>query len=167
MYVLYYIAQYPLRWTAESALHLFIPTPTRHLREAFYPRSKYARRLFFTHISTAVYSHIPLIYTSMLKLQNSSKWRNRTRDVSIASPVFNHWATALHVNVSSTFGTSSGVLRCSVQMLNESFGHHTDHSYIIPSALLKIGIACIGSKAMKVPTITTSFLFVCAKGRAE
>ena len=25
------IAQYPLRWTAESALYLFIPTPTRHM----------------------------------------------------------------------------------------------------------------------------------------
>ena len=38
----FYIAQYPVRWTAESALHclpsladLFIPTPTRLLREAF------------------------------------------------------------------------------------------------------------------------------------
>ncbi len=37
-----YIAQYPVRWTAQSALHflppladLFIPTPTRLLREAF------------------------------------------------------------------------------------------------------------------------------------
>ena len=36
------IAQYPVRWTAQSALHflpsltdLFIPTPTRLLREAF------------------------------------------------------------------------------------------------------------------------------------
>ena len=38
----FYIAQYPVRWTAQSALHflppladLFIPTPTRLLREAF------------------------------------------------------------------------------------------------------------------------------------
>ena len=37
-----YIAQYAVRWTAQSALHflpsladLFIPTPTRLLREAF------------------------------------------------------------------------------------------------------------------------------------
>ncbi len=37
-----YLAQYPVRWTAQSALHflppladLFIPTPTRLLREAF------------------------------------------------------------------------------------------------------------------------------------
>ena len=37
-----YIAQYPVRWTAQSALHflppladLFIPTPTPLLREAF------------------------------------------------------------------------------------------------------------------------------------
>ena len=40
--VVFYIAQYPVRWTAQSALHflprlahLFIPTPTRLLREAF------------------------------------------------------------------------------------------------------------------------------------
>ena len=38
----FYIAQYPVHWTAQSALHflpsladLFIPTPTRLLREAF------------------------------------------------------------------------------------------------------------------------------------
>ena len=38
----FYIAQYPVRWTAQSALRflpsladLFIPTPTRLLREAF------------------------------------------------------------------------------------------------------------------------------------
>ena len=38
----FYIAQYPVRWTAQSALHflpsladLFIPTPTRLLQEAF------------------------------------------------------------------------------------------------------------------------------------
>ena len=38
----FYIAQYPVRWTAQSALHflppladLFIPTPIRVLREAF------------------------------------------------------------------------------------------------------------------------------------
>ena len=38
----FYIAQYPVRWTAQSALHflpsladMFIPTPTRLLREAF------------------------------------------------------------------------------------------------------------------------------------
>ena len=38
----FYIAQDPVRWTAQSALHflppladLFIPTPTRLLREAF------------------------------------------------------------------------------------------------------------------------------------
>ena len=37
-----YIAQYPVRWTAQSVVHflppladLFIPTPTRLLREAF------------------------------------------------------------------------------------------------------------------------------------
>ena len=37
-----YIAQYPVRWTAQSALHflppladMFIPTPTQLLREAF------------------------------------------------------------------------------------------------------------------------------------
>ena len=40
--VFFYIAQYPVHWTAQSALHflpsladLFIPTPTRFLREAF------------------------------------------------------------------------------------------------------------------------------------
>ena len=38
----FYIAQYPVRWTAQNASHflpsltdLFIPTPTRLLREAF------------------------------------------------------------------------------------------------------------------------------------
>ena len=40
--VVFYIMQYPVRWTAQSALHflpsltdLFIPTPIRLLREAF------------------------------------------------------------------------------------------------------------------------------------
>ena len=55
----------------------------------------------------------------MLKVRKSSKWRNRTLAVSIASPVIYHLATALRVNVSLTL-TSSGVLRCSVQMLKES-----------------------------------------------
>ena len=39
----FYIAQYPVRWTAQSALHflppladLFIPTPTRLLPKAFH-----------------------------------------------------------------------------------------------------------------------------------
>ena len=51
----FYIAQYPVRWTAQSAVHflpsladMFIPTPTRLL-------SNYAQRIF-THISTTRYS---------------------------------------------------------------------------------------------------------------
>ena len=43
-------------------VELFIPTPARLLREAFYPCSNYARRLF-THICTAVCSQV-LIYTA-------------------------------------------------------------------------------------------------------
>ena len=54
---------------------------------------------------------------------------------------------------------------CAVQCKCSTGPGH--HSYIIVSALLEFGLDCIGSKAMKVPTITTSFLSVCAKGRAE
>ena len=52
----FYIAQYPVRWTTQSALHflpsltdLFIPTPTRLLREAFQPGSNYAPILNHSH----------------------------------------------------------------------------------------------------------------------
>ena len=52
----FYIAQYPVRWTAQSSLHflpsltdLFIPTPNRLLREAFQPGSNYAPRLNHSH----------------------------------------------------------------------------------------------------------------------
>ena len=49
----FYIAQYPVSWTAQRALHflpsltdLYIPTPTR---EAFYPCSNYPPRLNHSH----------------------------------------------------------------------------------------------------------------------
>ncbi len=61
---LFYIAQYPVRCTTQSALHfsssdLFIPTPTRLLLEDFYPCSNwaYAQRQF-THIPTTGYSQV-------------------------------------------------------------------------------------------------------------
>ena len=53
----FYIAQYPVRWTAQRALHfppladLFIPTPTWLLLEALTSRAAIAQRLF-THMST-------------------------------------------------------------------------------------------------------------------
>ena len=94
---------YPFRWTTQSALHfppahLFIPTPTRLLWEAFYPRSNYSRRIF-THIST----------TDLYSWMNRVSWRVRKwpdfktavrsgfePGLSIASPTFYRWATALH-----------------------------------------------------------------------
>ena len=61
MYV--YIAQYPLRWTAESALHLFMPTPIRHTCEKHSTHRAITHEDYaFTHISTYVYSHISLIF---------------------------------------------------------------------------------------------------------
>ena len=57
---MFYTAKYPVCWTAKSGLHfpplvdLFIPTPTRLLREAFQPGSNYVRTQV-THISTTVY----------------------------------------------------------------------------------------------------------------
>ena len=67
----FYIAQYPVRWTAQSVVHLlpsladlFIPTPTRLQREAFYTsHAAITRNDYITHISTTVYSQI-LIYTA-------------------------------------------------------------------------------------------------------
>ena len=66
----FYMAQYPVSWTAQSALHflpsltdLFIPTPTRLLREAFSSQAGITRQYFITHISTTVYSQV-LIYTA-------------------------------------------------------------------------------------------------------
>ena len=96
-YVLQYIAQYPVGWTAQSALHLppladlIIPTPTG----------------LFTHIPTAVYSQA-LIYTAEW---TGVSWRERkcpdletaakeirTRALSIESPAFYCWVTMLHAS---------------------------------------------------------------------
>ena len=60
--VCFYIAQYPVRWTAQSALHftpltdLFIPTPSILATQQFCAK-------IFIHISTTVHSHV-LIYTA-------------------------------------------------------------------------------------------------------
>ena len=99
----------------------------------------------------------------MLKLRNSSKWRNRTRAVSIAS----RYSTTELLRFALLFLRNLQHLpvHCAVQCkCSTSPGHN---SYIIVSAVLEFGFAFIGSTAMKVPTITTSFLSVCAKGRAE
>ena len=63
----FYIAQYPVRWTAQSASHflppladLFIPTPTRLLREARQKLRAKAKSLTFPPLSIARYSFIQL-----------------------------------------------------------------------------------------------------------
>ena len=55
--VMFYIAQYPVRWTAQSALNvlpsladLFIPRPTRLLREAFKTYCKSTMDVAFTFV---------------------------------------------------------------------------------------------------------------------
>ena len=66
--VWFYIALYPVRWTAQSALHsppladLFIPTPILGFSWKHSSHAAIAQGLF-THISTTVYSQV-LIYTA-------------------------------------------------------------------------------------------------------
>ena len=103
--------RYPVSWTAQTTLHflpsladLFIPTPTRLLWEAFWPCSNYARRLF-THIFTTVYTQV-LIYTAEWTGASGKERKcpnfetvakgTRIRVLSIASPAFYLWVTALH-----------------------------------------------------------------------
>ena len=66
----FYMAQYPVRWTTQSALHfappppppcryvhsMFIPAPT-HLLDVKHSSSNYVRRLI-AHFSTTVYSQL-------------------------------------------------------------------------------------------------------------
>ena len=67
--VWFYIALYPVRWTAQSALHfppladLFIPTPFSASLRKHSSHAAIAQRLF-THISTTVYSQVLHIYTA-------------------------------------------------------------------------------------------------------
>ena len=71
--VCFYISQYHVRWTYTATLaDTFIPTLTRLLWEAFYPRRNYARRLI-THISPIGYSQV-LIYTTGW---NGASWIER------------------------------------------------------------------------------------------
>ena len=75
--VSFYIAQYPVRWTAQRALHfppladLFIPTPTRFSWKHS-SHAAIAQRLF-THMSTTVYGQV-LIYTAE---STGASWRER------------------------------------------------------------------------------------------
>ena len=74
----FYIAQYPVRRTAQSAVHflpslvdLFIPTPTRLLREAFYSHATtvYSKVL----ICTAESTRASIQRTKVPNLRNGSK----------------------------------------------------------------------------------------------
>ena len=96
---MFYIAQYPVRWTAQSALHFTPGRPVHSDTNSTYLGSISnaaitARRLFI-YISTAVYTQV-LIYTAertgaswrtkIPKLRNSSKGI-RTRAISIESGI--------------------------------------------------------------------------------
>ena len=77
--VCFYIVQYPVCWTTQSALHwLFLPDTSVHSDTnstslgSIMPRGNYAQRLF-THISTTVYSQV-LIYTAEW---TEASWRER------------------------------------------------------------------------------------------
>ena len=99
----FYIAQYPVRWTAQSALHflpsltdLFIPTPF-----SASPGSILARQQLITHISTTVYSQV-LIYTAE---STEAPWSERkcpnfetvAKGIRTRALSFYHWATALYI----------------------------------------------------------------------
>ena len=76
----FYIAQYPVRWTGQRALpllpplaDLFIPTPTRLLREAFIARQQLrakTKSLTFPPLSIARYAFIQLS-------EQGRQWRER------------------------------------------------------------------------------------------
>ena len=120
--VCFCIAQYPVRWTAQSFLYcspsltdLFIPTPTEQGFSG--KRSSQAaitRQDKITHISTTVYSQV-LIYTAELtrasverpkmpNLRNGRKGDSNPGSLDCESgiipvrPLY-HWATALHLNM--------------------------------------------------------------------
>ena len=103
--VWFYIALYPVRWTAQSALHfppltdLFIPVHSYTVPGFSWKHSIHAAiaQRLFTHISTTVYSQV-LIYTAE---STEASWSERkcpnfetvttgirTRALSIASPAF-------------------------------------------------------------------------------
>ena len=108
--VCFYIAQYPVRWTAQSASHFSSPGRPVHSDTVLgysWKHSSYAAitQRLFTDMSTTVYSQV-LIYTAE---STEASWRERkcpnfekvakgiwTRALSIASPAFYHWAIALH-----------------------------------------------------------------------
>ena len=76
-YVCFYVAQYPVRWTTQNALHF---TPGRHVHSdtnlaslgSILVMQHYVRRLF-SHISTTIYSQV-LIYTAE---RTGASWRDR------------------------------------------------------------------------------------------
>ena len=104
--VWFYIALYPVRWTAQSALH-FLPWQTcsiQHQLGFSWKHSSHAAiaQRLFTHIPTTVYSQV-LIYTAE---STEASWRERkcpnfetvakgirTRALSVVSLAFYHWAT--------------------------------------------------------------------------
>ena len=119
----FYIAQYPVRWPCSTRFRatLFLPgrpvhsdTNSASLGSIFYS-SNNCTTTIFTHICPPVYSQV-LIYTAEA---TESSWSERkcpnfetvakgirTRALSIASPAFYHWATALHVGWTDTGGNS-------------------------------------------------------------
>ena len=98
----FYIAQYPVRWTAQFALHflpsltnLFIPTPTRLLREAFslvrqQLRAK-TKSLTFPPLSIARYSFIQLS-------QQGRQWRERKCQIFETARLCNHPISDVCIN---------------------------------------------------------------------
>ena len=105
-----FIAQYPVRWTAQSASHflpsladLFIPTPTPGRILAMQQLSATTKSLTFPPLLIARYSFIQLwvnwgVNGESEKAQSSKRYQRgiRTRAHLIVSPAFYHWATALH-----------------------------------------------------------------------
>ena len=71
----FYIAQYPVHWTAQSSLHsdLFIPAPTRLPWEAFLATQQLRAKTNHSIISTTVYSYV-VMYTAEW---TGASWRER------------------------------------------------------------------------------------------
>ena len=114
MKVMFYIAQYSVRWTTQSALHftLWQTCSFRHQLGLCANHCSHAaimRGDYFTHISTAVYSQV-LISTAEWtgaswrewkspNVEKEAKWRFRPQSLSMASSAFYGWATAPHIRV--------------------------------------------------------------------
>ena len=111
----FYIAQYPVRWTAQSALH-FLPSPGRPVHSdtnSASPGSILARQQLRAKAKSLTFPPLSIARYSFIQLSEQGRqWRERkcpifetvtkgirTRAHLIVSPAFYRWATALQLSV--------------------------------------------------------------------